>query len=79
LTSLANKPHSATSNIFSKLDRHYLAQFGEKKEMVRQYRDIPMGLSNLYAGGQHSDYIKDRHANDLMITIENTLHTATSG
>ena len=76
LRQLSKKPHSATSSVFSRLDAHYLNTFGDRKDMLRQYRDIPMALGSLYKGSEHSDYIKNRHGNDLMVTIENPSHAA---
>ena len=51
------------------MDKHFIATFSEKKEMLRQYRDIPMALRQLYRP-DNMDYIKDRHGNDLQVTLE---------
>ena len=44
IQNIAKKPHNVTSEMFSKIDRYFIATFSEKKEMLRQYRDIPMAL-----------------------------------
>ena len=40
--------------------------------MMRQYRDIPLAYGLLY---KDSHYVKDRHGNDLQITIDLPSHT----
>lgn len=49
LNSLRQRRDSAISNAFSIADKHYIAQFYDKKEMMKHYRDIPVSLASLYA------------------------------
>jgi hypothetical protein len=53
--------------MFGKMDSVFLRHFGDRKDMIRTYRDIPIALSKLYS---QPDYIKERHGGDLVITIE---------
>ena len=62
LVHLSRKAHSATSSAFAKMDRQYIHNFADRKDMMRQYRDIPVALGHLY---KDCDYIKNRHGNDL--------------
>ena len=57
LTDLA-PAHRPLSKVFASLDTHFLAQFSERKDMIRCYKDIPMPLQQLYSD---PDYVHKRH------------------
>ena len=57
------------SNAFRQFDQRFLENFSDRKDLLRTYRDIPIALNDLYKPSE-SDYVKDRHGNDLQITIE---------
>ena len=61
------KPEQGLSAMFSKMDRHFIHKWQDKKEMMRTYRDIPLALDRLY---KESDYVKERHGHDLQISID---------
>ena len=50
------------SSLFSKIDKHFIKKFHDRKDMLRTYRDIPIALERLY---KESEYIKERHGHDL--------------
>lgn len=57
----------SVSSVFSAIDKHFLSQFHERRDMIRCYRDIPIALNQLYT---ESDYILKRHGQDLQVTID---------
>ena len=58
---------SCLTTIFSKIDKHFIKRYHERKDMLRTYRDIPLSLDRLY---KESDYIMSRHGHDLQICID---------
>ena len=57
------------NSLFARLDEHFLKKNVERKDLMRQYKDIPLPLSELY---KNPDYIKNRHGHDLQIKIDTT-------
>lgn len=63
ISALRDEPDAnRLSGLFSKIDRHFINKFQDRKDMIRTYRDIPLALDRLY---KESDYVKDRHGHDL--------------
>lgn len=68
------RPTSLDST-FAALDRAFLNQFKERKELIKTYRDIPLALDKLYSPDpEWTNYIRERHGKDLQITIEAGTH-----
>ena len=61
------KDEQGLSAMFSKMDRHFIHKFQDRKDMLRTYRDIPLALDRLY---KEADYVKERHGRDLQICID---------
>ena len=55
------------SQMFSTIDQHFLNSFADRRDLIRQYRDIPVPLHELYSDPH---YITNRHGNDLQIILE---------
>ncbi len=57
LTDLA-PTRSSVDSIFSKIDSNYLKHFMNNKDLLKQYKEIPISLEKLYID---HEYVKLRH------------------
>lgn len=58
---------SKLSSLFAKMDKQYIKQNAERKDIMRTYRDIPISLNRLY---RDDSYVNKRHGADLSVLID---------
>ena len=64
---VAEQECNRVNSVFSQIDDHFIKKNCDRKDLMRQYKDIPMPLDRLY---KEQNYIKSRHGKDLQIKIE---------